>query len=58
MRRQVRIHPVFYSRLNLTGTAELRVRFLPATCQEWNVTWRMTSMANSTRLSRESQPES
>ena len=28
MRRQVRIHPVFYSRLNLTGTAELRMRFL------------------------------
>lgn len=28
MRRQVRIHPVFYARLNLTGTADLRVRFL------------------------------
>ena len=28
MRRQVRVHPVFYARLNLTGTVELRVRFL------------------------------
>lgn len=28
MRRQVRVHPAFYARLNLTGTSELRVRFL------------------------------
>lgn len=28
MRRQVRVHPAFYARLNLTGTPELRVRFL------------------------------
>lgn len=28
MRRQVRVHPALYARLNLTGTPELRVRFL------------------------------
>lgn len=29
-RRAVRIHPVFYARLNLVGTPELRTRFLAA----------------------------
>ena len=29
-RRAVRIHPVFYARLNLAGTPELRARFLAA----------------------------
>ena len=29
-RRAVRVHPVFYARLNLTGTPELRSRFLAA----------------------------
>ncbi len=29
-RRAVRIHPALYARLNLTGTSELRSRFLAA----------------------------